>query len=115
MKTKRFISILMTAVMMLSVVFCAVPTVGAETTKVTGLKQTSARRTSISFSWTTQLGVDYYEVQMKKSNSNNWVTMTKYAKGSDSECDYIVGIRKVPEGVDVCIKFDGSKKPKRKI
>lgn len=85
MKTKRFISILMTAVMMLSVVFCAVPTVGAETTKVTGLKQTSARRTSISFSWTTQLGVDYYEVQMKKSNSNNWVTMTKYAKGSDSE------------------------------
>lgn len=85
MKTKRFISILMTAVMMLSVVFCAVPTVGAETTKVTGLKQTSASRTSISFSWTTQLGVDYYEVQMKESNSNNWVMMTKYASGNDIE------------------------------
>lgn len=83
MKTKRFISILMTAVMMLSVVFCAVPTVGAKTTKVTGLKQTSASRTSIGFSWTTQLGVDYYEVQMKESNSNNWVTMTEYAYGGN--------------------------------
>lgn len=89
MKTKRLISILMTIVMMLSVVFCAVPTASADTTsevtKVTGLKQTSASRSSIGFSWTKQLGVDYYEVQMKESNSNNWVTMTKYASGNDIE------------------------------
>ena len=32
MKTKRFISIIMTVVMMLSVVFCAVPTASAKTT-----------------------------------------------------------------------------------
>lgn len=85
MKTKRFISILMTAVMMLSVVFCAVPTVGAKTTKVTGLRQTSASKNSIDFAWETQLGVDYYEVQMKESGSNDWITMTEYAYGSDSE------------------------------
>ena len=82
---KKIVSLIMTAVMMLSVVFCAVPTVGAKTTKVTGLKQTSASRKSISFSWTKQLGVDCYEVQMKESNSNNWVTMTKYASGDDIE------------------------------
>ena len=82
---KKIVSLIMTAVMMLSVVFCAVPTVGAKTTKVTGLKQTSASRTSISFSWTKQLGVDCYEVQMKESNSNNWVTMTEYASGDDIE------------------------------
>lgn len=85
MRTKRFISTVMALVIMLSVVFCAVPTVGAKTTKVTGLKQTSADRTSIGFSWTTQLGVDYYEVQMKESNSNNWVTMTEYAYGGNRE------------------------------
>lgn len=53
-------------------------------------------------------GPDYDDSSRFKGTLNDYCT-------AFPECDYIVGIRKVPEGVDVCIKFDGSKKPKRKI